>query len=75
MQNDEFSGKLRRAELLHARVSDELTKYRIAEGKSAMLNFDEEQRLRTKVQVCLSVEYVRSYQSFAICSWTTHHDL
>lgn len=51
IQNDDLSGKLRRAELLHARVSDELAKYRIAEGKTALLNFDEEQRLRTKVQV------------------------
>lgn len=51
IQNDELSGKLRRAELLHSRVSDELAKYRIAEGKTALLNFDEEHRLRSKVQV------------------------
>jgi hypothetical protein len=51
IQNDELSGKLRRSKLLHARVSDELSKYRIAEGKAPLLNFDEEQRLCTKVQV------------------------
>jgi len=51
IQNDELSGKLRRSKLLHARVSDELAKYRIAEGKTPLLNFDEEHRLRTIVQV------------------------
>nr|XP_024376844.1 kinesin-like protein KIN-12F isoform X2 [Physcomitrium patens] len=50
IQNDELSGKLRRAEVLHARVSEELTKYRLSEGKTPLINFDEEQRLRTEVQ-------------------------
>jgi len=51
IQNDELSGKLRRSKLLHARVSDELAKYRLAEGKTPLLNFDEEHRLHSKVQV------------------------
>lgn len=54
IQNDELSGKLRRAEVLHARVSEELTKYRLSEGKTPLINFDEEQRLRTEVQVSFS---------------------
>jgi kinesin family protein 15 len=51
IQNDELSGKLRRAELLYTRVCDELAKYRTAEGKLPVLNIDEEQRLRNKLTV------------------------
>ncbi|XP_024367331.1 kinesin-like protein KIN-12F isoform X4 [Physcomitrium patens] len=50
IQNDELTGKLRRAELLHTRNADELAKYRTAEGKTPLLHFDEEQRLRSQVQ-------------------------
>ena len=51
IQNDELSGKLRRAELLYTRVCDELAKYRTAEGKLPVLNIDEEQRLRNRLTV------------------------
>jgi kinesin family protein 15 len=51
IQNDELSGKLRRAELLYARVNDELSKYRSADGKQPFLDIDEEQRLCNMLQV------------------------
>lgn len=66
-QNGDLTAKLRRAELLYARVSDELAKYRVADGKAPVLNFDEEQRLHKKLQVyvclshflyCLQINYI-----------------
>lgn len=60
-QNGDLTAKLRRAELLYARVSDELAKYRVADGKAPVLNFDEEQRLHKKLQVyvcCIQVNYI-----------------
>jgi hypothetical protein len=36
---------------LFARVNDELARYRIADGKTPFLNIDEEQCLRSKLQV------------------------
>ena len=50
IQNNELSVKLRRAEHLNTRVSEELAKYRTAQGKPSALNIEEEQRLRTKLQ-------------------------
>ncbi|KAL3700311.1 hypothetical protein R1sor_018333 [Riccia sorocarpa] len=49
-QNEDLSGKLRRTEILFTRVNDELARYRTAEGRSPFLNFDEEERLRKKLQ-------------------------
>ncbi|BBM96977.1 kinesin family member 15 [Marchantia polymorpha subsp. ruderalis] len=49
-QNEDLSGKLRRTEILFTRVNDELARYRNAEGKTPFLNFDEEDRLRKKLQ-------------------------
>ncbi|KAL2651507.1 hypothetical protein R1flu_019635 [Riccia fluitans] len=49
-QNEDLSGKLRRTEILFTRVNDELARYRNAEGRSPFLNFDEEERLRRKLQ-------------------------
>jgi hypothetical protein len=43
--------KLRRSDILFARVNDELARYRIADGKTPFLNIDEEQCLRSKLQV------------------------
>lgn len=42
---------MRRSELMFARVKDELERYRIAAGKTPFPNIDEEQRLRSKLQV------------------------
>ncbi|KAG0565723.1 hypothetical protein KC19_7G010200 [Ceratodon purpureus] len=50
IQNNELSAKLRRAEHLNTRISEELAKYRTAQGKSSALNIEEEQRLRIKLQ-------------------------
>ncbi|XP_024384201.1 kinesin-like protein KIN-12C isoform X3 [Physcomitrium patens] len=47
---EDLSAKLRRTEVLLARVTDELAKYRTAEGKTPLLNIDEEQCLRIKLQ-------------------------
>lgn len=51
--NDDLRGKLRRSELLFARVNDELAQYRSSEGKSPFVNIDEEELLRSKLQVML----------------------
>ncbi|CAM6042219.1 unnamed protein product [Sphagnum compactum] len=48
--NDDLRGKLRRSELLFARVNDELAQYRGSEGKSPFVNIDEEELLRSKLQ-------------------------
>lgn len=58
IQNDELSGKLRRAELLYTRVCDELAKYRTAEGKLPLMNIDEEQRLRNKLTVQFGAAHI-----------------
>lgn len=50
MQNNELSSKLRRAEHVNTRVSEELAKYRTAQGKPSALNVEEEQRLRSLLQ-------------------------
>ncbi|XP_024388572.1 kinesin-like protein KIN-12F [Physcomitrium patens] len=49
-KTEDLSSKLRRTEILFARVNDELAKYRTAEGKTPFLNVDEEQCLRSKLQ-------------------------
>ncbi|XP_057869677.2 kinesin-like protein KIN-12F isoform X1 [Cryptomeria japonica] len=49
-QYEDISAKLRRTEVLLARVSDELARYRTADGKSPYISIDEEQRLRNKLQ-------------------------
>jgi kinesin family protein 15 len=51
--NDDLRAKLRRSELLFARVNDELAQYRVSEGKSPFVNIDEEELLRSKLQVML----------------------
>lgn len=56
---EDLSAKLRRTEVLLARVTDELAKYRTAKGKTPLLNIDEEQCLRIKLQVILRVDDLR----------------
>ncbi|KAH9311588.1 hypothetical protein KI387_026623, partial [Taxus chinensis] len=50
VQHEEISAKLRRTEVLLARVSDELAQYRTCDGRSPYISIDEEQRLRNKLQ-------------------------
>lgn len=49
-QHEEISARLRRTEALLARVSDELARYRTADGRTPYISIDEEQRLRNKLQ-------------------------
>jgi len=51
LQVEDLSTKMRRAEMMFGRVKDELERYRIAAGKTPFPNIDEEQRLRSKLQV------------------------
>ncbi|KAG0556184.1 hypothetical protein KC19_11G032900 [Ceratodon purpureus] len=50
LQVEDLGTKMRRSEMMFARVKDELERYRIAAGKTPFPNFDEEQRLRSKLQ-------------------------
>lgn len=68
IQNNEISAKLRRAEHLNTRISEELAKYRTAQGKSSALNIEEEQRLRTKLQ---EVEEQRDQEAQKLVSLCT----
>ena len=52
---EDLGTKMRRMETMFARVKDELERYRIAAGKAPFPDFDEEQRLRSKLQVLWSV--------------------
>ena len=51
LQVEDLGTKVRRSEMMFARVKDELEWYRIAAGKTPFPNFDEEQQLRSKLQV------------------------
>lgn len=51
---EELGNKLRRSDMMFARVKDELERYRIGAGKTPFPNIDEEQRLKTKLQVISS---------------------
>jgi kinesin family protein 15 len=68
VQNNDLSAKLRRAEHLNARVSEELAKYRIAQGKSSALNIEEEQRLRTKLQEAEEQRNQEALKLVSLCS-------
>lgn len=67
-QNNELGAKLRRAEHLSTRVSEELAKYRTAQGKPSALNIEEEQRLRTKL---LDAEEQRNQEAQKLVSLCT----
>lgn len=54
LQVEELGNKLRRSDMMFARVKDELERYRIGAGKTPFPNIDEEQRLKTKLQVISS---------------------
>lgn len=55
--NEELSSKLRRTEVRLSRVNEELARYRASCGRNPYVDFDEEQRLITKVKVS-SVLYI-----------------
>ncbi|KAH6772638.1 hypothetical protein C2S51_011042 [Perilla frutescens var. frutescens] len=48
--NEELSLKLRKTEAILSRVKEELAQFRVANGKSAYINFDEEQLLHKKLK-------------------------
>ncbi|XP_039039829.1 kinesin-like protein KIN-12D [Hibiscus syriacus] len=50
IQNEELCSKLRWTEVVLSRVRDELAQYRGSTGKSPYVNFDEEQRLNSKLR-------------------------
>lgn len=54
VMNEDLMCKLRRSEILLNRVNEELARYRTADGKTPNLDLDEEQRLRTKLKVCIA---------------------
>ncbi|CAK9267106.1 unnamed protein product [Sphagnum jensenii] len=68
IQNDELSGKLRRAELLYARVNDELSKYRSADGKQPFLDIDEEQRLCNMLQEAEADRVQMAHTLLGLCT-------
>ncbi len=51
LQVEDLSGRLRSMEIMFARVKDELARYRTAAGRTPFPNLDEEQRLKSKLQV------------------------
>ncbi|XP_024385089.1 kinesin-like protein KIN-12F isoform X2 [Physcomitrium patens] len=65
IQNNDLNAKLRRAEHLNTRISDELAKYRTSQGKPSTLNIEEEQRLRT---VLLETEEQRDKEAQKLSS-------
>ncbi|XP_057787421.1 kinesin-like protein KIN-12D [Salvia miltiorrhiza] len=49
-QNEELSSKLHKTEAILSRVKEELTQFRVANGRSAYIDFDEEQLLHKKLK-------------------------
>lgn len=68
VQNNELSSKLRRAEHLNSRVSEELAKYRTAQGKPAAINLEEEERLRTLLQEVKEERDTEAQKLAKLCS-------
>ncbi|KAG0602290.1 hypothetical protein M758_10G004500 [Ceratodon purpureus] len=67
IQNNDLSAKLKRVEHANTRISDELAKYRLAQGRRPLLNIEEEQRLRTRLQEAQerSCEVAKQLASFS----------
>ncbi|XP_047980300.1 kinesin-like protein KIN-12D [Salvia hispanica] len=49
-QNEELSNKLHKTEAIFSRVKEELAQFRVANGRNAYINFDEEQLLHKKLK-------------------------
>jgi kinesin family protein 15 len=62
MMNEDLMCKLRRSEVLLNRVNEELARYRAADGKTPNLDLDEEQRLRSKLKVCIRERQERQFR-------------
>lgn len=67
-QNEDMCAKLRRTEVLLARVNDELAKYRAAEGKTPFINIDEEQCLRSKLQEAEDAKIQMAQKLITVCT-------
>lgn len=52
MENEDLNVRLRRSEEVLLRVKEELARYRSSFGKDPCIDFDEEEQLRMKLQVC-----------------------
>ena len=52
-QNEELSNKLHKTEAILSRVKEELAQFRVANGRNAYINFDEEQLLHKKLKVSM----------------------
>ncbi|KAI5059960.1 hypothetical protein GOP47_0024380 [Adiantum capillus-veneris] len=50
LKNEDLATKLRRSEVLLTRVAEELAQYREADGRTPYIDFEEEQRLRLKLE-------------------------
>uniref|UniRef100_A0A7I4DZD3 Kinesin motor domain-containing protein n=1 Tax=Physcomitrium patens TaxID=3218 RepID=A0A7I4DZD3_PHYPA len=68
LQVEDLSTKMRRSELMFARVKDELERYRIAAGKTPFPNIDEEQRLRSKLQEAEESKIQLAQQFITLCN-------
>lgn len=54
-ENDDLTFKLRKTEAILSRVREELAHFRAANGRSPRINFEEEQRLESKLKVSNSM--------------------
>lgn len=52
IQNDELDARLQQSEALLLRVKEELARYRAAGGKKPSVDFDEEEQLKRRLEVC-----------------------
>ncbi|XP_027112402.1 kinesin-like protein KIN-12D isoform X1 [Coffea arabica] len=67
-QNDELSVKLRKSEALLSRVKQELAQFRIADGRSPCINFDEEQRLNDKLMETETERFQLAQELVSLCT-------
>ena len=66
LMNEDLMSKLRRSEMVLNRVNEELARYRAADGKTPHLDLDEEQRLRSKLQVHIGVKQEMQFIMYAL---------
>ena len=55
VQNDELNARLQQSEAVLLRVKEELACYRAAGGKKPCVDFDEEEQLKRRLEVCALV--------------------
>jgi hypothetical protein len=62
-QNKELSARLKQLEVIHTRKKEELTYYRVSNGKDAHKQIATEELLKKKLDVCLLSFYLsNSYE-------------